>query len=139
VGSTIIFVKKKDGTLKLCLYYRELNKISVKNKCPLPTIDNCLNQLRGMRVFLKIDLTLVYHQLRIKSEDIPKMMFRTHYDHYKLMVMLLGLTNASDAFMDFMNRVFRLFLDKFVIIFIDDILMYLKTKEEHTNHLRIVL
>ena len=116
-----------------------MNKVTIRNKYPLPRIKDLFNQLQGVAVFSKIDLRSSYHQLRIKESDIPKTAFRTRYGHYEFLVMPFGLTNALAVFMDFMNRVFRPYLDKFVIVFIDDILVYYKSKEEHEGHLRMVL
>ncbi|KAL0536706.1 hypothetical protein IC582_025666 [Cucumis melo] len=138
-GAPVLFVKKKDGSMRLCIDYRELNKVTVKNRYPLPRIDDLFDQLQGATVFSKIDLRSGYHQLRIKDGDVPKIAFRSRYRHYEFIVMSFGLTNAPAVFMDLMNRVFREFLDTFVIVFIDDILIYFKTEAEHEDHLRIVL
>ncbi|GKE79515.1 putative reverse transcriptase domain-containing protein, partial [Tanacetum coccineum] len=119
--------------------YRELNKLTVKNRYPLPRIDDLFNQLQGSRVYSKIDLRSGYHQLRVREEYIPKTAFRTRYGHYEFQVMSFGLTNAPAVFMDLMNRVCKPYLDKFVIIFIDDILIYSKSGEEHAEHLKLIL
>ncbi|XP_052187885.1 uncharacterized protein LOC127798391 [Diospyros lotus] len=136
-GAPVLFVKKNDGSLRMCIDYRQLNKITVKNKYPLPRIEELFDQLQGAKVFSKIDLRLGYYQLRIKAEDVPKTAFRSRYGHYEFLVMSFGLTNAPTAFMDTMNRVFRPFLNKFVIMFIDDILIYSPSEEEHETHLRV--
>ncbi|GJV90448.1 putative reverse transcriptase domain-containing protein [Tanacetum coccineum] len=138
-GAPVLFVKKKDGSLRMCIDYRELNKLTIKNRYPLPRIDDLFDQLQGSRYFSKIDLRSGYHQLRVHEDDIPKTAFRTRYGHFEFTVMPFGLTNAPAVFMDLMNRVCKLYLDKFVIVFIDDILIYSKTKEDHEVHLGLVL
>ena len=138
-GALVLFVKKKDGSMRMCIDYRELNKVTIKNKYPLPRIDDFFDQLQGESVFLKIDLRSGYHQLRIGEVDIPKIAFRTHYGHYEFVLLPFGLTNAPAAFMDFMNMVFRDYIDKFIMVFIDDILIYSRSKEEHVQYLRITL
>jgi hypothetical protein len=138
-GAPILFVKKKDGTSRLCIDYRELNKLTIKNRYPLPRIDDLFDQLQGASYFSKIDLRSGYHQLRVDEKSIPMTAFRTRYGHFEFLVMPFGLTNAPAIFMDLMHRIFRPHLDKFVIVFIDDILIYSKSKAEHEVHLRIVL
>ncbi|GJU14971.1 putative reverse transcriptase domain-containing protein [Tanacetum coccineum] len=138
-GAPILFVKKKDGSFRMCIDYRELNKLTVKNRYPLPRIDDLFDQLQGSSVYSKIDLRSGYHQLRVREEDIPKTAFRTRYGHYEFQVMPFGLTNAPAVFMDLMNRVCKPYLDKFVIVFIDDILIYSKNKQEHEEHLKLIL
>ena len=123
-GEPVIFVKKKDGTFRMCIDYRELNKAIIKNKYPLPMIDYLFDQLKGASVFSKIDLRYGYHQLTVKEDDIPKIAFRSRYGYYEFKEMPFKLTNAPETFMDLMNKVFRESLDKFAIIFIDDILIY---------------
>jgi hypothetical protein len=134
-----LFVKKKDQSLRLCVDYRHLNAVMVKNKYLLPRIDILFNQLVGAKDFSKVDLRSVYYQIKIRSEDIPKTTFSTMYGLYKYLVMPFGLTNASAHFMYLMNSVFMLDLYKFVVVFIDDILIYSKSEEEHAQHLRIIL
>ena len=135
----MLFVKKKDGTLQLCIDYRQLNKVTIKNKYPLPRINNLFDQLKGACVFSKIDLRSGYNQVTIKEQDIQKTTFRTRFGHYEYVVMPFGLTNAPAIFMDLMNRVFRSYLDKFVEVFIEDILIYSSSQMEHAYHLREVL
>jgi hypothetical protein len=134
-GAPVLFVKKKDGTLRLCIDYRQLNKVTVNNRYPLPRIDDLFDQLKGAKVFSKIDLRSGYYQIRIKGQDVPKTAYRTRYGHFKFLVLPFGLTNAPSLFMDLMNRVFQPYLDKFVVIFIDDILVYSKSYAEHEQHL----
>ena len=138
-GAPVLFVKKKDGSMRLCIDYRELNKVTIRNQYPLPRIDDLFDQLQGAKVFFNIDLRSGYHQLRVPDEDVSKTAFRTWYGHFEFLVMPFGLTNAPTSFMDLMNRIFRLYLDQFVIVFIDDILIYSGSGEEHAENLRIVL
>ena len=138
-GAPVLFVKKKYGTLRMCIDYLKINKVTVKNKYPLPRIEDLFDQLKGADVFSKIDLRSGYYQLRVKEGDVPKTAFRTRYGHYEFLVMPFGLTNAPAAFMDLMNRVFQPYMDQFVVVFIDDILVYSKDAQEHERHLRIVL
>jgi hypothetical protein len=119
--------------------YRKLNKVTIKNKYPLPKIEDLFDQLNGARVFSKIDLRIGYHQLKVRESDIPKTAFTTRYGLFKYTMMSFGLTNAPAYFMNLMNKVFMKFLNKFVVVFIDDILVYSKTEEEHIEHLRLVL
>ena len=133
-----MFSKKKDKTLRLCVDYRQLNRVTIKNRYPLPRIDDLFDQLRGAQVYSKIDLCTDYHQLRVREADIPKTAFRTRYGHFEFIVMPL-LTNTPAEFMDLMHRVFQGYLDQFVVVLVDDILIYSKTEEEHEDHLRTVL
>ena len=125
--------------MRLCVDYKQLNKVTIKNKYPLPRIDDLMDQLVGACVFSKIDLRSGYHQIRVKVEDIQKSAFRTRYGHYEYSLMSFGVTNAPGVFMEYMNRIFHEYLDKFVFVFIDDILIYSKSEEDHAEHLRIVL
>jgi hypothetical protein len=139
-GCPTLFVKKKDGSLRLCVDYRPLNAVTIKNKYPLPRIDVLFDQLAGAKFFSKIDLCSGYHQIKIRPCDIPKTAFSTRYGLYEFLVMSFGLTNAPACyFMYLMNSVFMMELDKFVVVFIDDILIYSKNEKEHAKHLRIVL
>ena len=132
-------MKKEDGSLRLCIDYRQLNRVTIRNQYPLPRIDELFDQLQGSRVYSKIDLRSGYHQLRVQESDVPKTAFRTRYGHYEFLVMPFGLTNAPAAFIDLINRVFQPYLDRFIIVFIDDILVYSGSSKEHSEHLRIVL
>ena len=138
-GAPVLFVKKKDGTFRMCIEYRELNKVTIKNKYPLPRIDDLFDQLKGASVFSKIDLGSGYHRLRVKDCDSAMTSFRMQYGHYEFTVMPFAFTNAPATIMDLMNQVFREHLDKFVIIFIDDILIYLRNQEEHEEQLSLTL
>ena len=138
-GSPVIFVDKRDGTTRLCVDYRKLNDVTIKNKYPLPKIEDLFDQLSGAHVFSKIDLRTGYHQLKVRETDIPKTAFIPRYGLYEYTVMSFGLTNAPAYFMNLMNKVFMDCLDKFVVVFIDDILIYSKSEEEHEEHLRVVL
>jgi len=135
----VLLVKKKDDSSRLCVDYRQLNKLTIKNKYPLSRIDNLMDQLHGVADFSKIDLRSGYHQIRVKFDDVQKTAFISRYGHYEYVVMPFGVTNAPALFMDYMNRIFRPFLDKFVVVFINDILIYSQTHEEHVEHLRTIL
>jgi hypothetical protein len=138
-GCPALFVKKKDGSLRMCVDYRPLNAVTIKNKYPLPRVDVLFDQLAGAKVFSKIDLRSSYHQIKIRPCDIPKTAFSTRYGLYEFLVMSFDLTNAPAYFMYLMNSVFMTELDKFVMVFIDDILIYSKNEKEHAKHLRVVL
>ncbi|GKC13469.1 putative reverse transcriptase domain-containing protein, partial [Tanacetum coccineum] len=138
-GAPVLFVKKKDCSFRMCIDYRELNKLTIKNRYPLPRTDDLFDQLQGSHYFSKIDLRSRYYQLRVHEDDIPKTAFRTCYGHFEFKVMSFGLTNTPAVFMNLMNQVCRPYLDKFVIVFIDDILIHSKTQEEHEEHLGLVL
>ena len=138
-GAPVLFVKKKDGSMRLCVDYRALNEVTIKNKYPLPRIDDLFDQLKGAKYFSKIDLRSGYFQLKIRESDIPKTAFVTRYGQFEFTVMSFGLTNAPAYFMNLMNKVFMDELDKFVVVFIDDILIYSKSIQEHEQHLRVVL
>jgi hypothetical protein len=138
-GAPVLFVTKKDGSMRMCIDYRSLNEVTIKNNYPLPWIDDLFDQLQGAKYFSKIDLRSGYHQLRIKEADIQKTASVTRYGHYEFTVMPFRLTNTPAFFMNLMNKVFIEELDKFVVVFIDDILIYSKSCEDHEHHLRIVL
>nr|GEX29604.1 putative reverse transcriptase domain-containing protein [Tanacetum cinerariifolium] len=138
-GAPVLFVKKKDGSFRMCIDYQELNKLIVKIRYPLPRNDDLFDQLQGSIIYSKIDLRSGYHQLRVREQDVPKTAFRTRYGHYEFQVMPFGLTNAPAVFMDLMNRVCKPYLDKFVIVFIDDTLIYSKDEKEHEEHLKAIL
>ena len=138
-GASVLFAKKKDKILRLCIDYRHLNRVMIKNRYPLPRIDDLFDQLRGALVYSKIDLHIGYHQLRVRETNIPKTAFRTCYGHFEFTVIPFGLTNVPAAFMDLMHRVFQPYLDQFVVVFVDDILIYSQSEWEHEYHLRIVL
>jgi hypothetical protein len=134
-----MFVQKKDGSQRMCVGYRSLNDVTIKYKYTIPHIEDLFDQMRGARVFSKIDLRSGYHQMKIRPSDIPKTAFFTRYGLYEFTVMSFGLTNALAYFMNLMNKVFMEYLDKFVMVFIDDILCYSKNDGEHEEHLRLVL
>ena len=138
-GALVLFVKKKDKTLQLCIDYRQLNRVTIKNRYPLQRIDDLLDRLRGARVYSKIDLHTGYHQLGVREADIPKTAFRTRYGHFEFTVMPLGLTNALTTFMDLVHRVFQPYLDQLFVVFVNKILIYSQFEEEHEEHMRIVL
>jgi hypothetical protein len=138
-GCPTLFVSKKDKSLRLCVDYRPLNAVTIKNKYPLPRIDILFDQLAGAQVFFKFDLHSGYHQIKICDEDIPKTAFSTRYELYEYLVMSFGLTNTPAHFMYLMNSIFMPELDKFVVVFTDDILVYSKSTEDHEEHLRVML
>ena len=137
-GALVLFAKKKDKTLRLYINNRQLNRVTIKNRYPLPRIHDLFDQLRGARVYSKINLRTSYHQLRVREADILKIAFKMRYGHFEFTVMPFGLTNAPAAFMGLMNRVSQPYLDQFVVVFVDDILIYSQLEVEHEDHLRIV-
>jgi hypothetical protein len=138
-GAPVLFVQKKDGSQRMCVDYRSLNYVTIKNNYPLPCIEDLFDQMRGVRVFSKIDLRSGYHQMKIRPSDIPKTAFSTQYSLYEFTVMSFGLTNPPAYFMNLINKVFMEYLDKFAMVFIDDILVYSKNDSDHEEHLRLVL
>jgi hypothetical protein len=138
-GAPVLFVQKKDGLQRMCVDYRSLNDVTIKNKYPLPLIEDLFDQMRGARVFSKINLRSGYHQMKIRPFDIPRTAFSTRYGLYEFTVMSFGLTNAPTYFMNLMNKVFMEYLDRFVVVFVDDILIYSKNDSDHEEHLRMVI
>ena len=138
-GAPDLFEKKKDKTLRMCIDNRQLNRVTIKNRYPLPRIDDLFDQLKGAQVYSKINLRTGYYQLRVSEAYIPNTTFKTRYGHFEFTVMPFGLMNAPATFMDLMNRVFQPYVDQFVVVFVDDILIYSQSEEEHEDHLRIIL
>ena len=138
-GAPILFVTKKDGSLRMCVDYRALNKLTVKNRYPLPRIDDLFDQLQGAVVFSSLDLASGYHQIRITDEDVPKTAFRTPMGHYQFRVLCFGLTNAPSTFQAVMNRLLEPFIGKFALVYMDDVLIYSKSSADHAEHVRLVL
>jgi hypothetical protein len=138
-GAPVLFVEKKDGTQRMCMDYCSLNEVIIKNKYPLPRIKDLFGQMKGASIFSKIDLRSGYHQLKVQESDIPKTTFHTRYGLYEYTVLSFGLTNAPAYFMYLMNKVFMEYLDKFMVVFINDILIFSKAEEEHETHLSLVM
>jgi hypothetical protein len=138
-GAPYLFVPKKDGGLRMCLDYRALNNLTIKNKCPMPRIDEIFDRLQGAQYFTSLDLRSGYYQIRMKDADIPKTFIRTRYGSFEFLVMLFGLTNAPSTFQAVMNDVFREYLDEFVMVYIEDILIFSRTAEDHLRHVELIL
>ena len=138
-ASSIVLVKNKDGTLRMCIDYRVINKKTIKNRYPIPRIDELMDELQGAKYFSKVDLRSGYHQIRVRDQDIAKTTFPCHFGHYEFLVMPFGLTNDLATFQSCMHHTFKALLRKFLFVFFDDILIYSKTWEEHLRHLDLVL
>jgi hypothetical protein len=138
-GAPVLFVLKKDGSMRMCIDYRAVNKLTVRNRYPLPRIDECLERLAGAKVFTSLDLKSGYHQVRLRDEDKPKTAFNSRYGQYQFKVLPFGLTNAPPTFQALMNKILGDFLDKFVMVYLDDILIYSKNQEDHAKHVKLVL